>query len=421
MLSAHALLLVAAAVSATGGSDVAGRHVGVSACASALCHGAVDRWEGSRVRQDEYRVWRDRDRHARAFEALRGEAARRITDNLGWDAATTDARCVACHSDDASRRGPELRVEDGVGCEACHGGAGAWLESHATAAATHRDNLDRGMAPIDEPERRAELCLSCHFGTSRKFVTHAMLAAGHPRLRFELDTYTQNEPAHFVVDDGYRARKQGPTSAQLWAVGQGVALREYLTALGERGAAGGGSTDYALLDCAACHHAVGAQPVTSAAPNPRVGLPRLDAASFLMFRRALGVLDGAAAEHLARDLGALGQAMSQRGLRPPPTLGGIRDRVGAGVARVAAWTPEPATLGALLTALLATDGDPTYLVAEQQAMAIQSVVASTPHADACAASMNRALDRLFAAARPAGFETTAFRAALADVARARCE
>jgi hypothetical protein len=277
------------------------------------------------------------------------------------------------------------------------------------------------MYPIDEPERRAEICLACHFGTTRRFVTHAMLAAGHPRLRFELDTFTQNEPAHFVIDDGYRARKKSPTSAQLWAVGQGVALREYTAALGERGATGGGSMDYALLDCATCHHAVGGQPVTGAAPNPRVGLPRLGAASFLMFRRALGVLDAAAAERLERDLGELGQAMTRRGLRSPPALGAIRDRVGVGIARVAAWTPEPATLRALLMALLVTDGDVTYLVAEQQAMAVQSVLASTPRPDACAASMERALDRLFAAARPAGFETAAFRDALADVARVRCE
>lgn len=379
------------------------------------------------MRQNEHRVWRDRDAHARAFAALQGDASRRIMANLGGGPADADERCLACHTDDvaAERRGKEFRAADGVGCEACHGGAGGWVATHSSPTASHQDNVDRGMYPTDDPQKRAELCLSCHFGTSRKFVTHRLLAAGHPRLAFELDTFTQNQPAHYLVDDDYRARKASPKSAQVWAVGQGVALREYLAAVAERGAHGGEWMDYALLDCAACHHAVGAQPVTVAAPNPRVGLPRLSGANFLMFRRVLGVLDAAAADRVDRDLRELGQAMSARGLRSPPTVGAMRDRVAGGLERVSAWTAEPQTLRTLLATLLAAEPDATYPVAEQQAMAIQSTVATMKErgllAGDCSTRIEQALDRLFAATRPAAFRPAAFRDALQDVARARCD
>jgi hypothetical protein len=422
------LLLLATGV---GARDVpagsSATHVGVGACSSSLCHGAVAPWKGSRVQQNEYRVWRDRDPHARAFDALRGDASRRITANLGWGPADADQRCLACHTDDvaAERRGKELRATDGVGCEACHGGASGWIESHSSPTASHQDDVDRGMYPTDDPQKRAELCLSCHFGTSRQRVTHGLLAAGHPRLAFELDTFTQNQPAHYLVDDDYRARKASPTSAQVWAVGQGVALREYLAALAERGAHDHGWMDYALLDCTACHHAVGAQPVTVIAPNARVGLPRLSGANFLMFRRVLGVLDAAAAERVDHDLRELGQAMRTRGLRPPPTVGAMRDRAAGGVERVGAWTVEPKTLRMLLTTLLAAEPDATYLVAEQQAMAIQSTVATMKErgllAADCSTRMERALDRLFATTHPEGFRPAAFRDGLQDVARARCD
>jgi len=45
------------------------------------------------------------------------------------------------------------------------------------------------MYPTEEPMERARLCLSCHLGTERKFATHEIMGAGHPRLAFELELY----------------------------------------------------------------------------------------------------------------------------------------------------------------------------------------------------------------------------------------
>ena len=68
---------------------------------------------------------------------------------------------------------------------------------------------------------RAGLCLSCHFGNQEKFVTHRMMGAGHPRMSFELDTFTQLQPAHFVVDEdskpGHLVFNRTVTLKDAWA------------------------------------------------------------------------------------------------------------------------------------------------------------------------------------------------------------
>ena len=107
------------------------------------------------------------------------------------------------------RRGPQFQLSDGVGCEACHGGAEPWLGTHLSGA-DHKANLAAGMYPTDQPLARGMRCLSCHLGDDKKFVAHKIMGAGHPPMPFELDTYTAIEPAHFVVNDSYVERKGRP-------------------------------------------------------------------------------------------------------------------------------------------------------------------------------------------------------------------
>jgi len=44
---------------------------------------------------------------------------------------------------------------------------------------------------------RTEKCLECHLGTKNKFVDHEMIAAGHPDLYFELDSFSAVMPRHW--------------------------------------------------------------------------------------------------------------------------------------------------------------------------------------------------------------------------------
>ena len=111
-------------------------------------------------------------------------------------------------------------MTDGVGCESCHGAAERWLASHDDKGVDYRQNVLNGLYPMADPAARARLCLGCHMGSSDRFATHRIMGAGHPRLSFELENFTANQPAHYTVDEDYRRRKGNLESAALWLSGQ---------------------------------------------------------------------------------------------------------------------------------------------------------------------------------------------------------
>ena len=141
-----------------------------------------------------------------------------IAERLGLGPAAQADACLDCHADNVPEalRGERFQLSDGVGCEACHGGAGDWLVAHYNdPGAGHASNVKAGLYPADDLMARGSLCLSCHLGTADKFATHRMMAAGHPRLTFELDTFTElwrlaGSQPHYQVDDDYRHRKSAP-------------------------------------------------------------------------------------------------------------------------------------------------------------------------------------------------------------------
>lgn len=239
-------------------------HLGVATCAGSNCHGATTRLPGVRVAQDEYLIWKNHDRHARAYTALASERGQRIARNLRIADATKAALCLVCHSDfvPPERRGPRFDIADGVGCEACHGGALPWLGIHISGA-DHPTNLAHGLYPMDDPLARANRCLDCHVGDGtseaaepRRFVTHEIMGAGHPPMPFELDTFTQLQPAHFVVDASYaQRRKPIPNDVKMWVVGQAVDLKRRMDlVLDPANAPKGANPELSLFDCQACHH-----------------------------------------------------------------------------------------------------------------------------------------------------------------------
>ena len=77
--------------------------------------------------------------------------------------------------------------------------------------------------------KRSERCLSCHLGTSEKFVDHEMIAAGHPDLTFELNLFSAVMPRHWKepADNGWRG-------VQEWGVGEAVQLQKGLERLARR-------------------------------------------------------------------------------------------------------------------------------------------------------------------------------------------
>ncbi|MGQ0700632.1 MAG: multiheme c-type cytochrome [Panacagrimonas sp.] len=233
------------------------QHAGVATCAGSNCHGSQQPLKDSPVQQDEYFLWQRQDAHSNAFKVLQGEKGKRIAANLGLKDAASARECLSCHSDDvpAGLRGRRYSLSEGVGCEACHGGAQKWLGPHVSEF-NHAQNLEAGLYPLEDPIARARLCLNCHMGTAAKPIDHRIMGAGHPALEFEVQFFTDIQPAHFRVDADYRKRKPAyAAGAKAWAIGQIVAAETFLDGLlSQRFVDGGMFPELVFFDCNACHH-----------------------------------------------------------------------------------------------------------------------------------------------------------------------
>ncbi|MCP5185946.1 MAG: hypothetical protein H6993_18415 [Pseudomonadales bacterium] len=290
-------------------------HLGVASCASSVCHGKLAEQTDRNVWMNEFRIWSNEDRHHRAYQTLLTDESKRIAANLGLPNAHTAKICLDCHADNvpAAKRGPKFQITDGVGCEACHGGGERWVESHTEPKVTHADNLARGMYPTEDPSERARLCLSCHMGTQDQFTTHRIMGAGHPRLVFELESFTANQPAHYAVDEDYIERKRSTVGFGLWLTGQLAAARNFLELIRSDLFTGAGITpELSLYDCHACHHPMNDKRWSSVRRQQGLqpGELRLQDYHFLMLRAvgaALGGDDAATLDRLVTTLLRAGQ------------------------------------------------------------------------------------------------------------------
>jgi hypothetical protein len=249
-------------------SGGAGNFLGVASCGGTTCHGrsVANTPDIGVVRQDEILIWQDpasaAGAHSRAFAVLQEPRSRQIAKNLGIGEATSAPECLGCHATPAkpSQLGAGFLRSDGVSCEGCHGAASTWLTYHYSAGATHRGNLDRKMVQLEDPRTRAGKCLDCHFGNEEKnrFVTHRLMAAGHPRISFELDLFSTLQ-AHHDEDADYGQRKTRVSNVQMWAIGQAMALERSLTLFAEiKGDHGwdGIFPEFYFLDCHSCHRRI---------------------------------------------------------------------------------------------------------------------------------------------------------------------
>ena len=394
------------------------QHLGVASCGSSVCHGSISPNASSPVRLDEYITWSHRDAHAQAFGALTGERGRAIATKLGIAAPQTAGLCLDCHADNvpAAQRGPRFVLADGVGCEACHGGAQRWIASHVAADASYRGNVGRGMYPSADLYERARLCASCHVGNADKLATHRIMGAGHPRLGFELDTYLALEPVHYTIDADYRQRKPAYNHAQTWVGGQLQAALAQLALLQERRRFDGALfPELALFNCSACHDSSMRRPVWSRQSMTQLMAPGtvpLNDAYWRMswlIARALDAQQGA-------QLLAQAQALQKAAMVSREQVTIEAQRLSALVKELQAralhetWTGSRASslIGSILRAGI--DGDfRDYLGAEQAVMAIELLLIDTGQAP----KLRPQLDELFRLVKDdESFRSSEFRAAL---------
>ncbi|HSR66349.1 MAG TPA: multiheme c-type cytochrome [Acidobacteriota bacterium] len=362
------------------------RYVGIGRCASAPCHG-----------NDAFPVWQEEDRHSKAYEVLFNKQSQTMAGLLRLESPEDSPRCLVCHSVQASgeERADSFDVSQGVGCEGCHGPASQWRVPHSDRSVERQTLRGMGLYPTKDLYQRARLCVSCHLGDATRQVDHELIAAGHPELTFELDTFTARMPPHWERDTSSEGARQ-------WALGQAQALGQTMRLLARRieNPSWGAFPDFASFECASCHH-----PYPSAQRQQRgyqghPGYPALRPSQRLILSRFLQALEPEMHQALQSHLEDLTEGLHGSG--------GSRQRARQAALELAAWTDSLSrrlqsidySASRLQTAISAISGDAEELAAqgfrtaEQARWAVEALYQSYRAQSGTNAEIERQIERL---------------------------
>jgi hypothetical protein len=310
-----------------------GKFSGPGSCSASNCHGSVQPKNVVRIAQNEYSIWFAQDKHSRAYVVLSNPTSLRMGKILGLEQPPNKSdKCLNCHALNAR---PEQRaqtfqtLEDGVSCENCHGPAVGWLGPHTVKNWTHEQSVKLGMYDTRDLVKRTERCLSCHIGTAEKEVDHLMIAAGHPDLTFQLESFSSVMPRHWRPAPNVSAWE----SVQELGTGQAVQLREALLRLNRR-ASGANWPEFAEYECFACHHSLTKPEASwrqaSGYHGRRPGAPVWNPSTYAVFRHIAGAIDPSLTNQLVSQLDNIVQLSGKPG---------TKDQVAA-AAKEAAGTAE---------------------------------------------------------------------------------
>jgi len=143
--------LIAIALVAVFSAPASAEHsyAGVDSCK--MCHKKDEKG-------NQYGQW-EASKHAQAYADLASDKAKEIADAKGIANAQEAAECLKCHVTaygvDASLLDKKYKVEDGVGCESCHGAGKDYKNMKVMKV---RD--DAVAAGLVIPT--AETCTACH-------------------------------------------------------------------------------------------------------------------------------------------------------------------------------------------------------------------------------------------------------------------
>jgi hypothetical protein len=332
-VAACLLSFTCAALSATDTPEPI-KYIGPGSCAATSCHGSVKPVPGSRIQQNEYSTWILQDKHSRAYQALTGDMGERMARILKLNAKAEESpKCLACHAlyTTPEQRGRSFEISEGVSCEVCHGPASAWLGPHTTREWPHEKSVALGMVDTRSLIPRTQKCLQCHVGTREKFVDHEMIAAGHPDLYFELDSFSAVMPRHWKVPresaPGKPVEDPAWVGVREWSTGQAVQLSASMDRLawrakGERADQQNPWPEYAELSCFSCHHSLVAAKDSwrqqHGYEHRRPGDPPWNASRYAVFRLFAKQIDSASAQDLDRQLLTVSTEMSK--LNPDRTV-----------------------------------------------------------------------------------------------------
>ncbi len=137
------------------------QYVGAAKCK--MCH-------MSKARGDQWGVWQ-KSKHAGAYNVLATDAAKEVAKKAGIEGNPQEsAKCLKCHvtayDAPASAKAATLTLEEGVGCEACHG-PGSLYKSMKVMKDLTAGTQDAKAVSYQKGEEAT--CKKCHNETSPTF------------------------------------------------------------------------------------------------------------------------------------------------------------------------------------------------------------------------------------------------------------
>ena len=156
ILAGIGLVLALGTAPAPGAEDPLHAYIGVQKCK--MCH-------NSKSKGAQFTQW-TASAHSRAYETLATARAREIASARQLSDPLKSLQCLRCHitghDAPAARLTATYRVEDGVGCESCHGPGGDYWK--ISIMKDRNASIAAGLVIPDETT-----CVSCHNDESPTF------------------------------------------------------------------------------------------------------------------------------------------------------------------------------------------------------------------------------------------------------------
>jgi len=137
------------------------KYVGAVKCKT--CHNTAKNGE-------QFKIWQNSN-HAKAYESLKSDEAKKKAAALGVKDPLTSDKCLACHSTAAGKKNLDagFAAAEGVTCEACHGPGSEYKQM-----STMKDRKLAVAAGMLLPDEKT--CQTCHKkdnpGHANKFTTY---------------------------------------------------------------------------------------------------------------------------------------------------------------------------------------------------------------------------------------------------------
>jgi hypothetical protein len=141
-----------------------GKYIGSNSCKG--CHNTDKTGK-------QYTKW-EATPHAKAFKTLQSAEADKIAAGKGFKTKAAETpECLACHVSGKNDKAPaydaSFKNDEGIGCEACHGGGSGFKMLHMK-----KENLDKAkaaglMLPNAADGSAEKMCKECH---NAKSPTH---------------------------------------------------------------------------------------------------------------------------------------------------------------------------------------------------------------------------------------------------------